>query len=108
MTVNTLRRGSNTPPHVDRLVRAVKGAAWMDVAACRTSTVDLWYDPETERAEARQERIDAARAICDTCPVRAECLETAIVNLEPHGIWGGLTTVQRSELIAARERTRAH
>lgn len=108
MSVQTLRTRSNTPPHVERIVRAVKGAAWMDAAACRTSTVDLWYDPETERAEARQERIDAARAICDGCPVRAECLETAIVNLEPYGIWGGLTTVQRSELIAARERTHAH
>lgn len=103
MTVDALRTRSNTSPHVERILRAVGGAAWMDDAACRVAPIDLWYDPDHERPEARDARVEAARSICDACPVRSECLETSIVNLEPYGIWGGLTYGERSALIRARE-----
>lgn len=97
------RRGKNAAPQLDRLVRIVRGAAWMDSAACLSATVDLWYDAEHETQEAKVERVTAARYICERCPVRLECLETALHNVEPHGIWGGLTTSERYSLARAIE-----
>lgn len=40
-----------------------------------------------------------AKAICRVCPVREECLETALAIKEPYGIWGGLTEQERRERI---------
>ena len=31
------------------------------------------------------------------CPVKGDCLESAVVIREPYGIWGGLTEVERRE-----------
>lgn len=39
--------------------------------------------------------INAAKAICATCPVKDPCLDAAHTRHEPCGIWGGLTTVER-------------
>jgi WhiB family redox-sensing transcriptional regulator len=38
---------------------------------------------------------DEIRELCETCPVRLDCLVFALVNDE-HGIWGGTTRLQRS------------
>ena len=37
-----------------------------------------------------------AKQYCVECPVKAECLDQA----QPHGIWGGLTAVERSHMAA--------
>lgn len=42
--------------------------------------------------------------VCDSCPVKAECLEEALKQSEQFGIWGGMTVEQRRELL--RKRTR--
>lgn len=46
-----------------------------------------------------------ARAICDGCPVQAECITHALLTLEDNGIWGGLVPDQRKRL---RRYLRAH
>lgn len=46
------------------------------------------------------QRINWAKAICATCPVKAQCLELAIENAEPWGVWGGFTTLERDRLRA--------
>lgn len=38
---------------------------------------------------------DAARALCGTCPVTAECAAFATDMHANHGMWGGLTPVDR-------------
>jgi WhiB family redox-sensing transcriptional regulator len=45
----------------------------------------------------------AARAVCNQCPVRAQCLEYALNNKEQFGIWGGTSERERRRL--RRERT---
>jgi WhiB family redox-sensing transcriptional regulator len=37
-----------------------------------------------------------AKALCDECPVQAECLEAGMD--EEYGIWGGLSPKQRRRL----------
>ena len=39
-----------------------------------------------------------AIAICDTCPVTAECLNASIEGQERFGIWGGMSEKRRREI----------
>jgi WhiB family transcriptional regulator, redox-sensing transcriptional regulator len=39
-----------------------------------------------------------AKRVCAGCPVRMECLETALANDERFGIWGGLSERERRRL----------
>ena len=71
---------------------------WVRDAAC-VSAPDVFY-PEGHPPRSRSgEKLDAtiarARAICRGCPVRDNCLEEALTQQEPFGIWGGLTPMER-------------
>jgi WhiB family redox-sensing transcriptional regulator len=66
---------------------------WFAAAACRGATAVMF--PERGRSSKR------ARAVCASCPVRAECFEYAcnLVVCPDFGVWAGLTN---RELLAAR------
>jgi WhiB family redox-sensing transcriptional regulator len=49
---------------------------------CRSGDADLWF------AEAPAE-LERAKALCATCPIKAECLAGALSREEPWGVWGG-------------------
>lgn len=61
---------------------------WEERAACRGADVDLFFS-------ANERDQQQALAYCAVCEVRQECLETAIVNGEAFGIWGGLLESDR-------------
>ncbi len=63
-------------------------ASWEERAACRGADVDLFFS-------ANERDQQQALAYCAVCEVRQECLETAIVNGETFGIWGGLVESDR-------------
>jgi WhiB family redox-sensing transcriptional regulator len=50
--------------------------------------------------------VDAARKICEGCPVKGLCLEYALVNRIDHGVWGGTSERERRRILRQR-RTRA-
>ena len=52
-----------------------------------------------ETREERAEREQQAKAICEDCAVRTECLDYAIGTREPFGIWGGMTEYERKSLL---------
>jgi len=52
------------------------------VLPCRTSDQELWFTESPAKAEE-------AKALCQTCPVKIDCLEGALRRREPWGIWGG-------------------
>jgi len=80
---------------------AAEERAWQERAACRGPESALFFPPSTtERKEDREWRETKAKEICQTCPVQPECLEYALTIREPHGIWGGLTEVERRGLLA--------
>jgi WhiB family redox-sensing transcriptional regulator len=68
---------------------------WQEDAAC------LGADPEIFFLEKGGSTLEA-KAICATCTVRDECLETALVNVEKHGVWGGKT--ERERMAIRRQR----
>jgi WhiB family redox-sensing transcriptional regulator len=80
------------------------GAAesWQVRAACRGPHAAVFFPPaHFERKDEKLQREHRAKSICATCPVREPCLEYALRIREPHGIWGGLSELERKHLIAA-------
>jgi WhiB family redox-sensing transcriptional regulator len=70
--------------------------SWADDASCRGPERVLFFSPELyERKEHRLRRERQAKRLCGQCPVREECLETALAMNESYGIWGGLTEQER-------------
>ena len=64
---------------------------------CRAS------DPELFFAESPAD-VELAKSLCQTCPVRAECLAGALDRREPWGVWGGELFV--AGVVVARKRPR--
>lgn len=60
-------------------------------------------DPELFFAESPQD-VEFAKALCQTCPLRGECLQGALARQEPWGVWGGELFVQG--VVVARKRPR--
>ncbi len=74
--------------------------AWQAKAACRGPQSAVFFPPpQFERKADRLERERRAKAICQGCSVRAECLDHSIAISEPHGIWGGLNEHERRALV---------
>lgn len=59
---------------------------WLQQAACKDLHPSRFFPTDSGRGALRQER--AALKICETCPVRTECLAYATANHERFGIWG--------------------
>jgi hypothetical protein len=69
------------------------------VVPCQNTDPDVWFsDKDSQDVHSSASTIRQAKAFCKMCPVKQLCLEYAIVNDEPHGIWGGLSTVDRRKL----------
>jgi WhiB family redox-sensing transcriptional regulator len=73
--------------------------AWTHQAACKGQTHKMFpaHHKDTQY-------INAARRICDECPVRRDCLNYALEfpAADMHGVWAGLTPRQ----LAAEQRRR--
>jgi WhiB family redox-sensing transcriptional regulator len=73
---------------------------WHLKAACRGPESLLFFPPSLpERREDRDVREAKAKLICRDCAVQRDCLDFALRVREPHGIWGGLTEVERRRLL---------
>jgi WhiB family redox-sensing transcriptional regulator len=64
----------------------------MKEAACRHSNPDAFFP---ELGGDSKKTCAAARIVCSTCSVKQECLDYAIEHHELHGVWGGMTKVER-------------
>ncbi len=67
---------------------------WADAAACRTVDPDELF--VTGAAQNR------AKAVCQGCVVRTECLSDALDNQVEFGVWGGMTERERRALLRRR------
>jgi len=72
---------------------------WQTRAACRGLDSSTFFHPENERGPSRSRREHAAKRVCAACPVAQPCLNWALLTREPYGIWGGLSTEERSEML---------
>ena len=73
---------------------------WQLKAACRGPQASVFFPPPVaERRDEKRFRERNAKAICETCSVRDDCLSYALTIREQHGIWGGLSESERRELL---------
>ncbi len=75
---------------------------WQVLAACRGMDVERFFHPQNESGPARDERIAAAKLVCQDCPVLAECRTHALTTREPYGVWGGLSESERARILGVR------
>jgi WhiB family transcriptional regulator, redox-sensing transcriptional regulator len=63
--------------------------SWRGEAACRGNTA-AWFS-------TNKIAITAAKAVCQGCPVRVECLSAALAQPghDDFGVWGGTTAKER-------------
>ena len=72
---------------------------WQLKAACRGPQAAVFFPPTSpERRDEKRFRERNAKAICEMCSVRSDCLSYALTIREQHGIWGGLSESERREL----------
>lgn len=69
----------------------MSGTEFMTAGLCAQADPDAFH-PEQGAPVA------PAVAICQRCPVQAQCLEYALAHDERFGIWGGTTARQRQDL----------
>ena len=65
---------------------------WMLRGACRQTDPELFFPVAAKESTERQ--IEAAKAVCAPCTVRASCLSYAF-EVKAEGIWGGTTQRER-------------
>jgi WhiB family transcriptional regulator, redox-sensing transcriptional regulator len=70
--------------------------AWRLEAACQQLPTELFFPiGHGPRAEAQTK---LAKSICNTCPVRAQCLEYALGANAQYGVFGGMAEEERREV----------
>ncbi|MFT4147594.1 MAG: WhiB family transcriptional regulator [Micrococcaceae bacterium] len=83
--------------HANNMLKAIHGLddlselSWQDDALCAQT------DPEAFFPEKGGSTRDAKK-VCNSCTVKAQCLEYALANDERFGIWGGLSERERRRL----------
>jgi WhiB family redox-sensing transcriptional regulator len=90
----------SSPPTRCRNVITIELPLWMKSASCReldpVTVGSLFFPVDGSTREAR--------AICGSCVVAADCLDFALDEWIPYGIWGGKTPAERRALRTRRSR----
>ena len=76
---------------------------WRQRAACTGLDTEIFFPVSDADA-------GPAKAVCETCPVRDQCLEWSLATRQEDGVWGGLTDnerLRRRRRDAARRSTAA-
>jgi len=71
----------------------VTGPAWVVEGSCVGLDPELFFP-----INGSSHTIPVAKRVCADCVVRVECLTYALENALDHGIWGGLTELERRRL----------
>jgi len=64
--------------------------AWMEEGSCVYANTELFFPVGSSMKAIKQ--ANEAKAVCNECVVKIDCLEYAIRTNQDSGIWGGTTT----------------
>lgn len=64
---------------------------------CHAADPDLWFAEDPAKLER-------AKELCVSCPIRGDCLTAALERAEPWGVWGG--EILDNGIVLARKRPR--
>jgi WhiB family transcriptional regulator, redox-sensing transcriptional regulator len=73
---------------------------WLDRAACGDVDPEIFFPIGAGELADRQ--VTQAKAVCQRCPVRPECLHSVQFHASNDGVWGGLDVDERRELRRGR------
>lgn len=91
---NKVPRLARYKPYSSRIYKP-DDYSWHAEAACAGLPTDMFYYDDFARGPERDEKVQAALAVCMTCPVIDECLKDAIARGDRYSIQGGTTPEQR-------------
>ena len=69
---------------------------WQLTARCRQMDQELFFPSTEDRLGSVRTQVLHAKKICRACPVLTHCRSYAIEAGETHGIWGGMTALERA------------
>ena len=73
--------------HLPRIVNVES----FDKRKCKGKNPNMWFaPPENDTLTQLYDYSREAKQLCDSCPIRLDCFDTAIDNSEEYGIWGGI------------------
>lgn len=70
--------------------------------SCVNREVNLFFEEDGERKDARDRRFAKAKMVCTSCPVMAQCREWALRVDEPYGVWGAMDADERAVALGKR------
>ncbi|MEI2640465.1 MAG: WhiB family transcriptional regulator [Microthrixaceae bacterium] len=68
---------------------------WMAAGNCANKSPDFFFPSDGVGVEL-------ARQVCETCPVKMQCLEYTLANRIDHGVWGGTSERERRRILKRR------
>ena len=68
------------------------------IPPCQTTDPELWYGIPERDGFTQNSNYKPAKQLCSQCPVINSCLEYALVAVETHGVWGGLSPEERKAM----------
>ncbi|MEZ5322178.1 MAG: WhiB family transcriptional regulator [Microthrixaceae bacterium] len=77
---------------------------WRVNAACQDTDPDLFFPVGTTGPAIEQ--IEQAKAVCNICDAKIDCLEFAMDTNQDSGVWGGTSEEERRKLRRARAAAR--
>ncbi|MGZ5399672.1 MAG: WhiB family transcriptional regulator [Nocardioides sp.] len=72
------------------------GTDWRSLGWCLDEDPELFFPVGSAGPAVLQ--VTEAKAVCQACRVRDQCLEWALEQSLDHGVWGGLDGDERREL----------
>lgn len=69
---------------------------WRERAACRHTDAELFFP--TGSTGLADDQIQAAKAVCRSCPVQDPCLRFALKTNQESGVWGGRDEDERRRM----------
>lgn len=79
--------------------QAINAPAWVADALCAQTDPEAFHPTRSDASAAA-----AAKKVCSRCPVREQCLATALADPSLDGVWGGTSYRQRQKLRKIRGR----
>ena len=95
-TVEWLMASEGGPDVATMVAQLVHRPSWHALAACRSVGVDTFFVERGGQFDGGQ------RQLCESCPVRQECLEVAMADTLLDGLWGGTTPAERKAMRRGR------
>jgi WhiB family transcriptional regulator, redox-sensing transcriptional regulator len=78
--------------------RQIPDDGWRRAANCRGVATRTFFAEDQERGRPKWQREAVAKEICGGCAARDACLDHALQIPERHGVWGGMTALERQRL----------